>query len=62
MIKQKEVSNIKWDMEYYLFILIGYRDNKRITVTLIKQIEVPNIKWDMGYTYLSMEQSKRYSE
>ena len=30
MIKQKEVSNIKWDMGYYLFILIGYRDNKRI--------------------------------
>ena len=23
MIKQKEVSNIKWDMGYYLFILIN---------------------------------------
>ena len=30
MIEQKEVPNIKWDMGDYLFILIGYRDNKRI--------------------------------
>lgn len=33
------------DLEYYLLILIDYRDNK-----LIKQIEVLNIKWDMGYS------------
>ena len=26
MIRQKEVPNTTWDMEYYLFILIGYSE------------------------------------
>ena len=32
LIKQIKVPNIKWDMGYYLFILIDYRDDKN-TVT-----------------------------
>ena len=37
LIKKIDVPNIKWDMVYYLFMLINFRGDKRIMVTLIKK-------------------------